>query len=128
MIVPIPYVFAGIGIASIAVSVPLILRRVPMNRWYGVRTRRAFASDEAWYEINAFGGRAFFLFGLFLVAVAWFGRDVLPDPRDALAAVMMAVPAVALLVVLLAVRWFSRRFPEGSPRASRSRAARRGEP
>ena len=113
MIVPIPWVFAGIGIASIAVSIPMILRRVPMNRWYGVRTRRAFASDEAWYEINAFGGKAFFLFGLFLAAVAWFGRDVLPDPRDPLAAAAMGLPAVALLAVLLAVRMFSRRFPDG---------------
>lgn len=112
MIVPIPWVFAGIGIASMAVSIPMILRWVPMNRWYGVRTRRAFASDEAWYEINAFGGKAFFVFGLFLVAVAWFGRDVLPDPRDALAPVMMGVPAAALFVVLFAVRRFSRRFPE----------------
>ena len=113
MIVPIPYVFAGIGIASMLVSIPMMLRRVPMNRWYGVRTRKAFVSDENWYEINAFGGKAFFLFGLFLVAVAWFGRDVLPDPRDASAAAVMALPALALLGVLLAIRWFSRRFPEG---------------
>ena len=112
MIVPIPYVFASIGITSIVVSIPMMLRWVPMNRWYGVRTRKAFASDENWYEINAFGGKAFFLFGLFLVAVAWFGRDVLPDPRDLLAPFAMAVPALALLVVLLAVWLFSRRFPD----------------
>ena len=112
MIVPIPWVFTGIGIASIAVSIPMILHRVPMNRWYGARTRKAFAWDEAWYEINAFGGKAFFVFGLLLVAVAWFGRDVLPDPREPLAAVVMAVPAVALLAVLLAVRLFSGRFPD----------------
>ena len=96
MIVPIPYVFASIGITSIVVSIPMMLRWVPMNRWYGVRTRKAFASDENWYEINAFGGKAFFLFGLFLVAVAWFGRDILPDPRDLLAPFVMAVPALAL--------------------------------
>ena len=112
MIVPIPWVFAGIGIASIAVSIPMILRRVPMNRWYGVRTRKAYASEEAWYEINAFGGKAFFLFGLLLAAVAWFGRDMLPDPRDASAALVMGLPVAAMLVVLLAVRRFSRRFPE----------------
>jgi hypothetical protein len=58
MILPLPWVFAGIGVAMMATSVPLMLRRVPMNRWYGVRTRKAYASEEAWYEINAFGGRA----------------------------------------------------------------------
>jgi hypothetical protein len=112
MIVPIPCVFAGIGIVSMLVSIPMILRRVPMNRWYGVRTRKAYASEENWYEINAFGGKAFFVFGLLLVAVAWFGRDILPAPRDASAAVVMALPALALFVVLLAVWLFSRRFPD----------------
>jgi hypothetical protein len=111
MILPLPWVFAGIGVVMMATSVPLMLRRVPMNRWYGVRTRKAYASEEAWYEINAFGGRAFFLFGLLLVAVAWFGRDVLPDPRDPLAALAIGLPAVALLAVLLALNRFSRRFP-----------------
>lgn len=48
MIVPIPYVFGGIGVASIAVAVPLILRWVPMNRWHGVCTRKALASEENW--------------------------------------------------------------------------------
>ena len=112
MIVPIPYVFAGIGIASMLVSIPIMLRRVPMNRWYGVRTRKAFVSEDNWYEINAFGGKAFFLFGLLLVAVAWFGRDILPDPRDLLAPFVMAIPALALLVVLLALWLFSRRLPD----------------
>lgn len=112
MIVPIPWVFAGIGIVSMLVSIPMMLRRVPMNRWYGVRTRKAFVSDENWYEINAFGGKAFFLFGLFLVAVAWFGRDVLPDPRDASAALVMGLPMGALLVVLAALWLYSRRFPD----------------
>jgi hypothetical protein len=45
MIVPISWVFAGIGIVSMLVSIPMILRRVPMNRWYGVRTRNAFGSS-----------------------------------------------------------------------------------
>ena len=110
--VHLPGPLVSIGVASVVVSVPLILRRVPMNRWYGVRTRKAFVSDENWYEINAFGGKAFFLFGLFLVAVAWFGRDVLPDPRDASAALVMGLPMGALLVVLAALWLYSRRFPD----------------
>ena len=38
-------------------AVPLIRGRIGPNRTYGVRTRAAFASEEAWYAINRFGGR-----------------------------------------------------------------------
>jgi len=112
MIVPIPWVIAGIGVASIAVSVPLVLRWIPMNRWYGIRTRKAFVSEENWYEINAYGGKAFFVFGLLLVAVAWFGRDLAPDPRSSLAPLFMFLPLAALVPVLIAIRGFSRRLPD----------------
>ena len=37
MIVPVPYVHIGIGLTSILLAIPLIRRKVPMNRLYGVR-------------------------------------------------------------------------------------------
>ena len=39
-------------------SVPLILKLVPPNPIYGVRTRRALENPDIWFRINQFGGWA----------------------------------------------------------------------
>jgi len=50
---------SNLGCAALlaAVAVPLMKGHVKMNRWYGVRIKKAFASEENWYKINAYGGR-----------------------------------------------------------------------
>jgi membrane-associated PAP2 superfamily phosphatase len=45
------------GILLLALAIPLWLRRVPPNILYGVRFRSTLANDDAWYEVNARGGR-----------------------------------------------------------------------
>ena len=35
-----------------AVSVPLVLKLVPPNRVYGVRTSQTLASREVWFRVN----------------------------------------------------------------------------
>ncbi|HMH05281.1 MAG TPA: SdpI family protein [Terriglobales bacterium] len=47
----------GVGIVTFCVCLPLIYRKVPMNRFYGIRIRQSFVSGERWYDINAYGGR-----------------------------------------------------------------------
>jgi len=61
--------------AAIAASLPLMRRRVKMNRWYGVRIPAAFESEAAWFDINHYGGRLLFIWGLVIAATAivgWF--------------------------------------------------------
>jgi SdpI/YfhL protein family len=45
------------GIVTFCVCLPLIYRKVPMNRFYGIRIPQSFVSIERWYDINAYGGR-----------------------------------------------------------------------
>jgi hypothetical protein len=45
------------GIVTLCVCLPLIYRKVPMNRFYGIRIPQSFVSVERWYDINAYGGR-----------------------------------------------------------------------
>jgi hypothetical protein len=40
-------------------SLPLVLRKAPMNEFYGIRIPAAFESKQRWYDINAYGGRQF---------------------------------------------------------------------
>jgi hypothetical protein len=37
----------------IAVAIPLIIGKVPRNRFYGFRTRYSLSSDEVWYRAKA---------------------------------------------------------------------------
>ena len=58
---------SGSGLLVALLAIPLILRRVPPNTLYGVRTKAAFASDVDWYRINAQGGRYLLVSGLLIV-------------------------------------------------------------
>jgi hypothetical protein len=45
--------------ALVAVAaIPLTLRLIPRNPVYGLPTERALASDEIWFRVNAFTGKA----------------------------------------------------------------------
>src|SRR5512147_1357328 len=43
-------------IVNILISLPLVLKLVPPNRWYGFRTRKTLSNPEIWYEANYKGG------------------------------------------------------------------------
>ena len=112
MIVPIPYVHAGVGVLMVVLAVPLIRRRVPMNHFYGVRIPKAFVSDENWYEINAYGGKLLLGFGLFLVAFAAVGWSAAPPPTSPWAPVWLVVPLLTLVPVIARIVAFARRLPD----------------
>ena len=55
MRVPIPILIAAIVL--ILLSLPLILKKVPKNHFYGIRTSRTMSgSSEQWYAVNQTGG------------------------------------------------------------------------
>ena len=45
------------GLLFIAISIPLIKRKIKMNSLYGFRVEKAFKSEKNWYDINAYGGK-----------------------------------------------------------------------
>jgi hypothetical protein len=47
------------GVLLFGLSLPLVLRKVPMNDLYGIRIPAALESEQRWYDINAYGGRQF---------------------------------------------------------------------
>lgn len=73
-----PIVWVHFVAAAIVVLLaqPLVRRKVPRNRWYGVRIPASLASDEACFDINAYGGRSLQLFGALLATMAAAGACV----------------------------------------------------
>jgi len=72
------YVFVGIGIVCFSVGLPLVGRRIPPNRWYGVRLRATFADESIWYETNALAGRDLVVLGVLYVALTMALLDRVP--------------------------------------------------
>lgn len=98
-----------VGLLLVVISVPLILERIPMNRFYGVRIAKAFESDAHWYAINAFGGRV----------LAWAGAItallgvvvLLRPPRSELSIVLVSLaPAPVVLLAMVPILRFAKRL------------------
>jgi SdpI/YhfL family protein len=104
-------VFIGIGIVSIAVGLPMADRRIPPNRWYGVRIRETFADEHIWYEVNARAGRDFALLGVLAVAAAVALAGVLP-PAAYATSIGLGFGAGAIVVLVRSVRLARRMWRE----------------
>ena len=63
-----------VGLLVMAISIPLVYNKVPMNQIYGIRFKQSFESQEKWYKINAYGGRQLIVWSipLILLGVATF--------------------------------------------------------
>jgi SdpI/YfhL protein family len=57
-----------LGLILIGVSIPLLLGKIKMNYFYGFRIRKAFESEENWYEINSYGAKAMIRWSLVIIA------------------------------------------------------------
>jgi len=67
-------IWAGFGgtLLLMAVSLPMALRLVPLNRYYGLRVPAAYASEQQWLLMNQVSGISVVTAGLLmLLAGAW---------------------------------------------------------
>jgi uncharacterized membrane protein len=94
------------GVIIFLLSLPLICRKVPMNRFFGVRIRAAFESRQRWYDVNAFGGTELARWSLLIVCYGLAGL-ILDERRLAVYAYAnLAVVLTAVLIPLINVmRW-----------------------
>lgn len=58
------FLFAVVGLVLIGLSIPLIMRKVPPNSFYGCRTRKTLSNPKIWYEANHISGIDFCVAGL----------------------------------------------------------------
>lgn len=74
-----PFVNLGVAGLLIGISIPLILRKVPMNHFYGIRFAASFKSEKNWYAINVAGGKLMTLWAIPLLLwgiAGFFLKDV----------------------------------------------------
>ena len=86
------------GLTILATSLPLLLRKVPMNRKWGIRLPAAFESDQRWYEINAYGGRLFAVWSLLIVGTGLVGFFL---PNEAIIPYAGSATAISFVSVVI---------------------------
>ena len=92
-------------------GVPLILKLIPPNEIYGVRTERALSRAEIWYEVNRFAGWALVIAAGFtaLLLMIWSGTTLKGFWRHLLALLLPLGIAVG------ATLWYERRLYSARP-------------
>lgn len=109
MLVTISLLVACVIVA--AVAVPLMLRLIPQNPVYGVRTERTLTQESAWFDVNAFGGRAL------LVASGIAGLLIMAYQGTWLRSgwAQVAVFVIAMVAAVVATLVFERKLPRRAP-------------
>jgi len=110
MLVTIALLVACVIVAGVAV--PLMLRLIPQNRIYGVRTERTLSQETAWFEVNAYGGRALLVaVGVAALLIVSYQGTWLRAAWSQLAVFLLAV-AAAVAATLVYERRLPRRPPQ----------------
>lgn len=95
------WLFSLMGLLLAAAAVPLLLRWVPPNSLYGLRTEDSLSSPEVWYESNALAGRDLLTVGIAMAVGSWLLRWI-PAlsgvPYDAICSVGLFIMVVATAV------------------------------
>jgi len=101
------------GLLFFVLSLPLWLRLVPMNSFYGVRLPSTLASDPRWYDVNAVFGKHVFIWSLLVIGAGMAGFYQLPRHQDAYAWASITLTLVAVAASVVSTLIWMRRHPIG---------------
>jgi uncharacterized membrane protein len=96
----IPFLIAC-GVIAL-VSIPLILKVVPPNRWYGFRTTRTLSNEDLWFRANRIAGCALLAAAGATAAILVLAPEVVSAGYGAL--VLAVSVGIALCVSVIYVR------------------------
>jgi hypothetical protein len=116
-----PGVIMILGIIVMSLCIPLILRVVPRNALYGIRIPAAYASQQRWYDVNAYGGGVMAAWSVVIVAVGLVGFFVLPRYRDAYISAAVGMSLLGVMFPVAQILWWARRLPAEGPLPRRRR-------
>lgn len=98
-----------VALILILISIPLIKRKVPMNKVYGVRIKKAFESEENWYKINIYGGKQLVSWSLPLVVLG-IATFFLPIERNLPMIVTIAcAPGIIIIPAIVAILRYAKK-------------------
>ncbi len=94
-------IVAAVVVISIALAVPLILRKVPPNIAYGYRTRATLRDPKLWYDANAHFGWGWLIASIVsVVIVVLIVRTASLSPQQFLYASIAALIVPSLVAMI----------------------------
>ena|SRR5215813_6836952 len=100
------FAFVIVGLVTFLVSLPLLYRKVPMNRFYGIRIAQSFVCDARWYAINEYGGRLLARWSWPITVTGIVGFLAPSDVFPAYLWIGLAILVISVFVPLIqAIRW-----------------------
>ena len=89
------------AVLFVCLSLPLLKGRIRMNRWYGIRFKKAYESEKNWYRLNRYGAERIITWSvpLLVVGVATFFVPLQTQggPRRALIVALASAPLIVLI-------------------------------
>jgi serine/threonine protein kinase len=117
----IPVVVTAAGVVMFATAVPLWLRLVPMNSWYGLRLPSTKINEERWYAANAFVGRQLCAWATLILAAGVAGFFQLPRHQDHYGWAVLALALTAVVASSISIWSWLRQHPVNAPAKKPSR-------
>ena len=101
--------YVAAGLLLVVLAVPLLLRKIRPNPWYGFRVRQTLDNPALWYPVNAFAAKGLLVVGLGISTVAIL-LYLLPGLDLAIYATGVAVVALGGLAInlILSFRYLAR--------------------
>ena len=59
------------GLLLVGLSIPLMLRRIKPNLWYGLRVRKTLSDERIWYASNAYMAKWLLMLGIIHTVVSF---------------------------------------------------------
>lgn len=94
---PLVLMYVGTSLLLMGLSMPMILRMVKPNPWYGFRTPRTLKDPDIWYPANAHSGVLLLIAG-FINAVTAVILALLPGMNKDAYAILCTVVMVSTLL------------------------------
>ncbi len=99
---PLYLLWVTTGLILIGVSIPLVLKKIPPNQWYGFRVPKTFSSDHIWYEANRVAGIDLCLAGGAVIGASVVLNFISPMLGEGISVtVMLIVIVVSLLAAVV---------------------------
>jgi len=86
-----------VGVVTIAVCLPLLKDKIQMNRWYGIRFRKSFESEENWYRINRYGAGRMIFWSVVIVLIGILTLFVPVGNKASLILIESLVPVILFI-------------------------------
>lgn len=97
-----------VGTGMVLLSIPLVLKIVPRNRFYGYRTPYTLSDDSKWYRTNAYFGQLLIISSLLAgigIVVLYATKAVCAEQfLNATLASLIVPPLFSIVITALKVR------------------------